>query len=60
MSGENKKPDVGDANDKNPKWEHREFKIHGKMQEVVNLSIKATEAEIAALKRKLEKLQYGS
>lgn len=42
-------------------WEQRnEFKINGRMREVVNLTISATEAELAVLRRKLEKLTYGS
>ena len=41
-------------------WEKREFAINGRMKEVCRLSAAATEAEIAGLKRKLAKLQYGS
>jgi hypothetical protein len=41
-------------------WEKREFAINGRMKEVCRLSAVATEAEIAGLKRKLAKLQYGS
>jgi hypothetical protein len=41
-------------------WQHRTFKINEKMVEVVNLGIKTTEIEIASLKRKLSKLQYGA
>lgn len=41
------------------KWEKREFVINEKMKDVCRLGIKATEAEIKALRRKLEKLQYG-
>lgn len=40
-------------------WEKREFVINEKMKEVCRLGIKATEAEIKGLLRKLEKLQYG-
>lgn len=43
-----------------PTWEKREFAINGKMKNVIHLGIKATEAEIATLRRKIEKLQYGS
>lgn len=42
-----------------PAWEKREFVIHEKMKEICRLGVAATEAEIAALRRKLEKLQYG-
>ncbi len=47
--------------EKKPKatWEKREFAINEKMKEVCRLSVAATEAEITALRRKLEKLQYG-
>jgi len=41
-------------------WEKREFAINGRMKEICRLSAAATEAEIAGLKRKLAKLQYGS
>jgi hypothetical protein len=41
-------------------WQHREFAINGRMKEICHLGIEATRAEITALKRKLEKLQYGS
>lgn len=41
-------------------WEKREFAINSKMKEVCKLSIVATQAEIASLKKKLSKLQYGS
>jgi signal recognition particle subunit SEC65 len=40
-------------------WEKREFVINEKMKEICRLGIKATEAEIKGLLRKLEKLQYG-
>lgn len=43
------------------KWEYRtEFKITGRMREVIELTIKAVEAEKDVLRRKLEKLTYGS
>lgn len=53
-----------DEQDKNPpkeppKWERREFAINTKMKEICQLGIKATEAEIKGLLRKLKKLQYG-
>jgi hypothetical protein len=40
-------------------WQKREFAVNGKMKEVIRLSVTATEAEIAGLRRKLQKLQYG-
>jgi hypothetical protein len=44
-----------------PKWEYKtEFGINTQMREVVRLTVSATEAEIKLLRRKLEKLQYGS
>jgi hypothetical protein len=45
---------------KKPEWEHRKLAINEKMKNVVRLGVTATEAEILKLKRKLEKLQYGS
>lgn len=43
------------------KWEHKsEFAVVGHMREVVKLTMAATENEIQALHRKLERLQYGS
>lgn len=42
-------------------WEYKErFPIHDRMTEVLNLAIKASEAELSGLRRKLDKLQYGS
>jgi len=41
-------------------WEKREFAINQGLKKVCELSIEATKLEIAGLKRKLEKLQYGS
>jgi len=44
-------------------WEHKklkDFKIHGHMKDVIKQTIKASEAELKVLRRKLEKLTYGS
>lgn len=42
-------------------WEYKEeFAIVGQMKDVVKKTMEATEMEIAALHRKLERLQYGS
>lgn len=44
-----------------PRWEYKkEFAITGSLRDVVQKTIKATEAEIASLHRKLNKLTYGS
>jgi hypothetical protein len=41
-------------------WKYKtEFAIHGKMREVIHLAISATESELATLRRKLAKAQYG-
>lgn len=57
-------PEVSDAPEpEKPQinWEQRDdFGINREMTKVVNLTISATQAEIQALRRKLEKLQYGS
>lgn len=44
---------------KEPAWEKREFAINQRVREICGLAIKATESEIKALRRKLQKLQYG-
>lgn len=42
-------------------WEKRtEFRINQQMKSLVEATIKVTEAQIALLRRKVEKLQYGS
>jgi hypothetical protein len=53
---------TGDPADPNaPKWEFkREFGINKEMRKVINLTIDATNAEIAVLRRKLQRLTYGS
>lgn len=44
-----------------PSWEYRtEFEINKRMKHVVNLAIGAAQAELTLLRRKLEKLHYGS
>jgi len=44
-----------------PQWEYKkEFEINKRMKDIVKLSISATEAELAMLRRKLDKLTYGS
>lgn len=43
-----------------PEWQKREFAINTQMKTVIRAAIPATEAQIALLKRKLKKLQYGS
>lgn len=60
MSDENK-PKEEPAAPEAPKWEYKkEFGINTQMREVVRLTISASEAEMKLLRRKLEKLQYGS
>ena len=42
-------------------WSYkRTFGINEEMKKVINLTISATQAEVTALRRKLEKLTYGS
>lgn len=44
-----------------PQWEQKsEFAVVGHMKEAIRATMSATESEIAALQRKLERLQYGS
>ena len=42
-------------------WEFKkEFEINRRMKEVIGLTIKATESELKVLRRKLDKMTYGS
>ena len=44
-----------------PKWEYRQrFRIQEEMKKVVGLAIQATEAELVVLRRKMNKMTYGS
>lgn len=44
-----------------PQWTYKDrLPIQDRMIEVVNLSRQAAEAELAGLRKKLRKLQYGS
>ena len=43
------------------KWEYRKnFGINERMKDVIGKTIDATESELVVLRRKLDKLQYGS
>lgn len=56
MEDEKKEPEK-----KAPEWEYKErLPIHDRMLEVVKLTKEAAEAELAATRKKLRKLQYGS
>jgi hypothetical protein len=56
---EERKVTEGD-NSPAPQWEYKnEFALVSNLREVIKLTMKATEAEISALQKKLEKLQYG-
>lgn len=57
----NDEPKVEDEKEPaTPKWERRSFAINDSMRQVTKAAITATQAEIASLKRKLAKIQYGS
>lgn len=44
-----------------PTWEYRKnFKVVDKMKHIVNLSIDVSKAEIEQLRKRIEKLTYGS
>lgn len=44
-----------------PQWERRtSFKINDRMKDVVQKTIDLTRMEIASLRRKIDKLTYGS
>lgn len=68
MSDEDKQPEIPEKAPESapeppppPNWEFkREFAINKQMREVAHLAISATESELTLLRRKLEKLQYGS
>lgn len=46
---------------KPPEWQYKDrFPIQDRMIEVANLSRKAAESELAGLRKKLRKLQFGS
>lgn len=50
-----------DEKPKTPEWQYKkEFEINKRMKEVVKLTISATQAELDGLRRKLDKLTYGS
>ena len=56
-------PTEPESGDKPPQanWEFRkEFRINTKMREILNLTKQVTESEIDRLRRKVEKLTYGS
>jgi hypothetical protein len=56
MPEEKKDPEIPQVN-----WEYRkEFGINSKLREAVLLTKDATQSEIASLRRKLERLTYGS
>ena len=58
---EGTEPSGTEAPSEAPQWEYRErFKIHDRMQDIVEKTITATGAELAVLRRKLDKLTYGS
>jgi len=45
---------------KAPEWQYKnDFAINSRMKEILQLTIQATEAELAQLRRKLNKLTYG-
>ena len=44
---------------KQPEWEYRPLKLTGTLKEVIQATIKASEAELEMLRNKLKKLTYG-
>jgi hypothetical protein len=58
MTPEDQDPQVETSK---PQWERREgLALNQRMKEVLQLTKQAAEQEIAALRRKLDKLTYGS
>ncbi len=60
---EDQKPDQNEAPKDGPKheWVYKDrLPIQGRMTEVVKLAKQAAETELAGLRRKLKKMQYGS
>jgi len=60
MSDETKASEETPPEKPKAEWVNREFRINGEMKKVIGLGVKTTEVEIATLKRKLAKLQYGA
>jgi hypothetical protein len=64
MNENEKPPEAAASTEPQPKppgWEYRKnFRINEEMKKVINLTIAASQAEIAVLRRKLQKLTYGS
>lgn len=59
MSDEEKKDE--EPTKPKPEWVHKkEFRIVGELRNVVGLAKDASEKEVAALRRKLDRLTYGS
>lgn len=57
----NQDDDEAPAEVKPPEWQYRNrFPIQDRMIEVAKLSRQAAEAELAGLRKKLRKLQFGS
>lgn len=47
--------------DEAPSWQYKtEFGINTRLREVIKMTIEASTLEVEALKRKLDKLTYGS
>jgi len=60
MSDEPKAPETPEEPAK-PQWEYKtEFGINTKLRDIVHKAIDASSAEIVSLKRKLDRLTYGS
>jgi len=56
-------PEPDASEEPKPAWQYRQLKdlgINKHMVEVIKLTLKTTETEADALRRKLERIQYGS
>ncbi len=60
-SGESERHDEAPGNNVKANWEQRtRFKINDEMLKILKLAKEASESEIKALQRKVDRLTYGS
>ncbi len=61
MADQELPPETPSPEPDKPRWEKRDtFGINERMKEVISLTKGVAEKELESLRRKLEKLQYGS
>lgn len=61
QTGDKKDEPTGEQTRPPLQWEYRtELKINARMRELISMTKAVTEAEVDRLRRKIEKLKYGS